>query len=133
MKPRRDYVREHRSPMLAISSIVKVLLGRDEPCSSTNPSPSGAVVAEPARKPKEPPPMEAALERSQTGEGPIHTFENASLERKWEHIACSTRACDTTHCVDKAPCPSIHRRSRSNVASTCRMDRKYMEPRKICE
>lgn len=53
--------------------------------------------------------VEAALERSQTLEGPVHPFESASLERRSKHIACSTPACDVTRDVDRATCPSIHR------------------------
>ena len=52
---------------------------------------------------------EAALERSQTCEDPVHTFENAPLKKRSKHIACSTPARKATRGVDTATCPSIHR------------------------
>ena len=124
-------------PLLAISSIVKELFGRDEPslfaqmarrtrrgARESNPVFGGfgsrpATGASPlcravlvlcrSGNQKSRLHVEAALERSQTLEGPVHPFESASLERRSKHIACSTPACDVTRDVDRATCPSIHR------------------------
>ena len=86
-----------------------------------------------ARKPKEPPPSEAALKRSSTCIGPRHTVESAPMGKSLRNMSWSAPACDATRNVSEATSPSFFRNSRSFIASWHCMGPKYMNPKRICE
>jgi hypothetical protein len=132
---RRDVARWHASrpsiPLLAISSIVKVHEGatRQSSWAGRLPAPRLSVallVVVGDRNEKSRLHREAALKRSVTFDGPVHTDESTSMGRS---ILWATPTRD----VSEVASPSFVRSPRSSTAWSCRIGAQYKKSERLCE
>src|SRR6185312_7398860 len=74
--------------------------------------------------------QEAALKRSVTCDGPVHTDESTPMGRS---MFWPAPTCESTRDVREVASPSFVRSTRSSIASSYRIDAQYMNSERRCE